>query len=60
MKKEAQTLVEYALIFVLVALMAYTFANGFDFQAIKRYVFMRPVDSTDSSKLKIEAMTEGD
>lgn len=60
MKKEAQTLVEYALILTLVALMAYNFVQGFDFQAIKRYVFMRPIDSADSSKLKIEAMTEGD
>ena len=60
MKKKAQTLVEYVLIFVLVSLIAYTFVSKFNFQAIKSYVFMRPVDSTNSSKIKIEPMTEGD
>lgn len=59
MKKKAQTLIEYVLIFILVVVMVYTFLAGFDFEAIKRYVFIRPVDSTDSTKIKIEAMTEG-
>lgn len=60
MKKEAQSLVEYVLIFVLVSIIAYTFVSKFNFQGIKNYVFIRPVDSTDSSKIKIEPMTEGD
>lgn len=59
MKKRAQTLVEYILIFILVAIMAFQFAANFDFNAVRRYVFMRPVDSTDSTKINIEPMTEG-
>ena len=40
--KKGQTVVEYFLIFALVALFATTFASKFDFKKIKNYVFSRP------------------
>lgn len=59
MKKKAQTLIEYILIFALISVVAFTFVAKFDFNGIKNYVFIRPVDSTDSTKIRIEPMTEG-
>lgn len=58
MKKPAQNLLEYILIFAMVAVAAYGFVMKFDFRRIKNYVFMRPADSTDNTKIRIEAMTD--
>lgn len=58
MKKQGQTLIEYVLIVAMVAMAGYAFVSKFDFRTLKNYVFMRPADSTDSTKIKIEAMTE--
>ena len=55
---KAQNLLEYLLIASLVAVVGYGFVARFDLQKLKNYVFMRPADSTDTSKIKIEAMTE--
>ena len=60
MKKNAQTLIEYILIFVFVAVMVYAFVAKFDFKTMKNYVFIRPSNSTDASKIDIEPMTYGD
>jgi len=57
MKKKGQNLIEYILIFAMVAIATYGFVMKFDFKKIKNYVFMRPADSTGSTKIKIEAMT---
>lgn len=57
MKLKSQNLIEYALILALIAVVGAVFIHGFDFKAIKNYVFNRPADPTDSSKIKIEAMT---
>jgi len=55
--KKGQNLLEYILITALIAVIGALFVSKFDLRAIKNYVFMRPADSTDSSKIKIEAMT---
>lgn len=57
-KRLAQNIVEYLLIAAMVAMAGYIFASKFDFRTLKNYVFMRPADSSDSTKIKIEAMTE--
>ena len=57
--KKAQTLLEYILIFAMVAVVVgYGIASKIDYKNIKNYVFMRPASSTDSSKIDIEAMTD--
>lgn len=58
MKKKAQNLLEYILIFAMVAIAGYGFVAKFDLKKIKNYVFERPTDSADSSKIKIDSMTE--
>lgn len=58
MKKKAQNLLEYILIFALVAVAGAAFATKFDLKKIKNYVFNRPADATDSTKITIEPMTE--
>lgn len=56
--KKSQNLLEYVLIFAMVAVVVGLVASKFDLRTIKNYVFMRPADSTDSSQIKIEAMTQ--
>lgn len=59
MKKiKAQNMMEYLLIAAMVAIVGYGFVAKFDLQKLKNHVFMRPTDSTDNTKIKIEAMTE--
>lgn len=58
MKKLAQNLLEYALILALIAVIGATVFAKFNLKIIKNYVFDRPVDSSDNSKIKIEAMTK--
>ncbi len=55
--KKGQNLVEYLLIAMIVAVAGYAFASKMDLNAIKNYVFMRPVEK-GSSQIKIEAMTK--
>jgi hypothetical protein len=57
-KKRGQNLLEYILIFAMIAIAGYAFVAKFDLKSIKNYVFSRPTDSADSTKIKIEAMTE--
>ncbi|HNW25405.1 MAG TPA: hypothetical protein PLG15_02525 [Candidatus Gastranaerophilaceae bacterium] len=52
--KKGQTVIEYFLIFVLVALFATVFASKFDFKKIKNYVFSRP---SSGPVIEIEPMT---
>lgn len=57
-QKSAQNLIEYILIAAMVAtILGYGFAAKIDLKKIKNYVFMRPADTTDSTKITIEAMT---
>lgn len=58
--KKAQNLLEYILIFAIVAIAAYMFASNMDLQAIKNYVFVRPTDTANPSHIKIEPMTGED
>lgn len=54
----AQTLVEYILIVMLVALAGYAFSSKMNLKSIKNYVFVRQTDSANPSQIKIEAMTK--
>ena len=56
--KKAQNLLEYLLIFMMVALAAYMFSSKMNLTSIKNYVFVRPADSANPSHIKIEAMTD--
>ena len=56
--KKAQNLVEYLLIASLVAVMGVYAVSKVDFQQLKNYVFMRPADPSNASRIKIEAMTD--
>lgn len=58
MKLSGQNLIEYLLIAALVAVMGFGILFKFNFTAIKNYVFMRPADSSDASKITIEPMTD--
>jgi hypothetical protein len=58
MKKKAQNLIEYLLIAALIAVACYGFVAKFNINTLKNYVFMRPADSTDSTKITIEPMTQ--
>lgn len=42
MKLRSQNLVEYLLIFALIAVAGYAFMSKIDLKSIKNYVFMRP------------------
>lgn len=55
--KKGQSVIEYGLIFSLVAVACCTLVTKMDLKKIKNYVFMRPADSADATKIKIEAMT---
>lgn len=55
--KKGQNLLEYILIFAMLAIVGYVFVSKFNFNSLKGYVFMRPADSADATKIKIEAMT---
>lgn len=57
MKKQGQNLVEYILIFAMVATICYFgFAGKFNVTAIKNLIFNRSTDN--AGKIKIEAMTQ--
>lgn len=56
MRKNAQNLVEYFLIFSLMAVAMFGFAAKFDFKNLKNYIFMRPANST-TGIITIEPMT---
>lgn len=58
MKKSGQNLIEYILIGAMVAIVGLGILFKFDFQALKNYVFMRPADTSNPSRIKIEAMTD--
>lgn len=55
--KKAQSLLEYILIFSVVAMAGYVISSKMDFKALRNYVFVRPADST-TGVIKIEAMTK--
>ena len=56
-KIRSQTLLEYILIFAMVAMISAGVLMHFDLISLKNYVFMRPANSTDTSKIDIEGMT---
>lgn len=57
--KKAQNLLEYILIVAMVAVVfGCAFVGKIDIKNLKNYVFIRPADSTDASKINIEAMTD--
>lgn len=56
-KFKAQNLMEFILIFSLVAVACFGFVMKFDFGKFKNYVFQRETDSSDNTKVKFEAMT---
>lgn len=56
-KIKAQNLMEFILIFSMVAIACFGFVMKFDFKKFKNYVFLRPTDSADSTKINFEAMT---
>ena len=58
MKKNAQTLVEYFLIFIVVAIALFSIQRSVNLKSVKNYVFMRPTDSTGKT-INIEPMTGG-
>lgn len=57
-KVKAQNVMEYVLIAAVIAMSGFIFVSKFDMQKLKNYVFMRPADETNQSRIKIEAMTE--
>lgn len=56
--RKAQNLIEYALIFMFVAVMGYLAVSKIDISNIKTYVFNRPAGVKGSSQISIEAMTD--
>lgn len=56
--QRAQNLLEYILIFAMVAIAGYFFVTRFDFTQIKNYVFNRPADAANPTRIKIESMTQ--
>lgn len=56
-KQLAQNLMEFILIFALVAIACFGFVMKFNFGKFKNFVFLRQTDSADKTKIKIEAMT---
>lgn len=58
MKKNANNLLEYILIAAFVAVVGYVVLSKFSLSSLKNYVFIRGTDPGDTSKIKIEAMTQ--
>ena len=58
LEKQAQTVTEYMLIFVIISLGLFTIASHFNLKSIKNMVFSRPADASGTS-ITIEAMTGG-
>lgn len=63
MKRNAQNLLEYILIFAMVAIVGYAFVSHFNMTNIRNYIFKRPasestVNGVTSTKINIEAMTD--
>lgn len=56
-KFKAQNLIEGLLILALVAIACFGVVMKFNFGKFKNYVFSRPTDSADNTKVKFEAMT---
>ncbi len=57
--KKAQNLLEYILIAALIATaIGYGFVAKIDLKKIKNYVFLRPSDPSNSTRIKIESMTD--
>ena len=58
-KLKAQSLVEYLLIFAMVALVSYGFVSHFNFVTLRNYVFNRPASTTSgATTITIEPMTK--
>jgi hypothetical protein len=59
MKIKAQNLVEYILIFGMVAVICwFGFASKFNLKDLRNLIFNRPASTTDASKIEMGAMTE--
>lgn len=56
--KKGQNLIEYILIFAVVALLAYAFISRIDLRTIRNYVFVRSPSATNPSQIEIEPMTD--
>lgn len=54
--KKAQNLIEYILIFLLIAVFGAVAVSKFDYSKVKNFVFARPVGN--GSQVSIEAMTK--
>ena len=54
--KKAQNLIEYVLIFMLIAVVGGFAVSKFDYSKVKNFVFARPVGN--GSQVSIEAMTK--
>ena len=54
--KKAQNLIEYVLIFLLIAVMGGVAVSRFDFSKVKNFVFARPVGN--GAEVNIEAITK--
>ena len=58
MRRRAQNVVEYALIFAIVAVAALMLSNRIDLKKVRDYVFVRPSSQTNPSHIRIEPMTD--
>lgn len=57
-KRNAQGLLEYILIFAMIAVVSLGFVTKFDLSKIRNHIFDRPADTTDPSRITIEPMTK--
>lgn len=64
MKKfKSQNLLEYILIFAMIAIAGYVFAAKFDIKTLRNYVFNRPaststINGVTGTRIEIESMTD--
>lgn len=57
-RRNAQGLLEYLLIFAMIAVVSLGFVTKFDLSKIRNHVFDRPADTANPSRITIEPMTQ--